>query len=384
MNGRGKQRARVVVCAVVVVSIAGSSVGPAAAVQESNSAPLADAGLDRDVAVNGTVYLDATGSYDPDGRITGYDWEVQKPDGTYTDPVCGSCARTEFVVRESGTYNVTVTVTDDDGARRSDTLRVNAAAAEGPSVTVDGPTNVVANESVNFTATLTAGDQPLSRIDWHLGSGLEDRRNLDGSNETTELTVEMDAGEHTIEVEVYDEFGRTETATMNVSAYNPVARGGGSDSGTNGGAEQEEACSRYGTGNDHYCDNDMLIREGTERDITLIDVSNDGEITWNDETLNVEELENHPGVDVGSTGNKISFESRDAYADVTGSWSLNPDGESVSPAQSNDDDTFSGGDNGGHESHSKSQHPANPDENGDGKVTLDELRDDPRRGPPIT
>lgn len=101
-----------------------ASVGVVAA----NSPPLASAGLDQEARANTTVYLDAGGSLDPDGSIASYEWRIVRPDGNTTTPECRRCPQTWFVPREVGRYNVTATVTDEDGATRSDTLYVAVSA----------------------------------------------------------------------------------------------------------------------------------------------------------------------------------------------------------------------------------------------------------------
>lgn len=108
---------RVLLAALLVVAAA-----PAGAT--GNEPPLADAGLDQRVDRGATVLLDATGSRDPDGDLTRYEWRIESPNGTATTPDCPTCGRTRFVARQSGRYEVTVRVTDDDGATRTDTLYV--------------------------------------------------------------------------------------------------------------------------------------------------------------------------------------------------------------------------------------------------------------------
>ena len=93
-----------------------------AGVAAANDAPLAEAGLDQEAELNTTVYLDAGGSLDPDGEIVGYEWSIERPDGSVTAPACADCPLTEYVPMQTGQHNVTVTVTDDDGASASDTL----------------------------------------------------------------------------------------------------------------------------------------------------------------------------------------------------------------------------------------------------------------------
>jgi hypothetical protein len=108
------------------VSVAGLLLVAAAmtGVAAANQPPQAEAGLDQEAVVNQTVYLDAGGSLDPDGRIVEYRWSIETPGGTTTAPDCVSCALTQFVPRQAGTYHVTVTVTDDQNASMSDTMYI--------------------------------------------------------------------------------------------------------------------------------------------------------------------------------------------------------------------------------------------------------------------
>jgi hypothetical protein len=96
--------------------------------------PLADAGLDQQVERNATVLLDAAGSRDADGTIRSYRWTIETPDGRTVQPHDADAPRTSFVARRTGRYEVTVTVTDDEGQTASDTLYVDVdPAATSPS-----------------------------------------------------------------------------------------------------------------------------------------------------------------------------------------------------------------------------------------------------------
>ena len=107
-----------------VVAVGLLALAVASGVAAANEVPMAEAGLDQESTVNSTVYLDAGGSLDPDGAIVDYDWEIDRPNGTTTVPDCRSCSLTYFVPMRTGQYNVTVTVTDDDGATMNDTMYV--------------------------------------------------------------------------------------------------------------------------------------------------------------------------------------------------------------------------------------------------------------------
>jgi hypothetical protein len=207
----------VATAADTVTTDAANALSAATGGDDDNEAPLAEAGLDQQVSVNATVYLDATGSRDPDGTIQSYEWSIERPDGNHTSPACADCARTNFQVRMNGTYAVTVTVTDDDGATSSDTLYVQANAVEGPTVELSGPVTVSPGANATYTATATAGASPLTKIEWRRNrSELADRA-IDGESATDELTVGLAPGNHSLTARVTSEMGRTDTATLLVT-----------------------------------------------------------------------------------------------------------------------------------------------------------------------
>lgn len=74
--------------------------------------------------------------------------------------------RTAFRADETGTYEVTAIVTDDDGSARSDVLYVDVTEAEPPSVELSGPDGVIVGETATYTARATAGDDDLATIAW--------------------------------------------------------------------------------------------------------------------------------------------------------------------------------------------------------------------------
>jgi len=78
--------------------------------------------------VNQSVTFDASSSYDPDGKIIAYEWDFGDRNITNT---------TEEVIKhsysEAGSYEVTLTVTDDKGAKNSTTKMVTVMPAP-PSV----------------------------------------------------------------------------------------------------------------------------------------------------------------------------------------------------------------------------------------------------------
>ncbi len=80
----------------------------------ANVPPVANAGSDITVQVGGTAQFNATQSYDPNGSIVSYQW---------SNGLSG--ATPSKVYSTLGTYTVTLTVTDNNGATATDTVVVN-------------------------------------------------------------------------------------------------------------------------------------------------------------------------------------------------------------------------------------------------------------------
>src|SRR5690606_18159292 len=87
-----------------------------------NAAPVAAFELETDELA---VSVDGSGSSDPDGQVTSYVWDFG--DGGSATGVTAS-----HTYAEAGTYEVTLTVTDDAGATAEVTREVTVAGAEPP------------------------------------------------------------------------------------------------------------------------------------------------------------------------------------------------------------------------------------------------------------
>jgi len=92
-----------------------------------NSPPTADAGGDQTVELGGVVILDGTGSEDEDGWIDSYAWDIEGAAITYYAESINY-----ELFDEAGTYEVTLTVTDNEGAEDSDTITITVAKKNGP------------------------------------------------------------------------------------------------------------------------------------------------------------------------------------------------------------------------------------------------------------
>ena len=85
-----------------------------------NVAPTANAGADQTIFLGDTLYLDASGSSDSDGAIVNYTWQID------TNVFETNNAQDSFIPANLsvGTYTLTLTVTDDDGAMGTDTATI--------------------------------------------------------------------------------------------------------------------------------------------------------------------------------------------------------------------------------------------------------------------
>jgi len=220
--------ARLGVTVLVVVAIAVLFAGASAA--DGNEPPLAEAGLDQTVDNGTTVYLDAGGSVDPDGSLATVSWEITGPNGATVDTADDASVRTQFTPSESGNYTANLTVTDDDGATRTDTLYVTVEESSGPSVGILGPGETTPDSQTSFVVNASAGSANLSQLYWIENGSVERTVDLSGENET--VTVNRSFSEtkpYRLNATVLDMKGYSQTTSRLVYVDSSTVLGGYSD-----------------------------------------------------------------------------------------------------------------------------------------------------------
>ncbi|SFR90025.1 hypothetical protein SAMN05216559_0730 [Halomicrobium zhouii] len=220
--------ARLGVTVLVVVAIAALFAGASAA--DGNEPPLAEAGLDQTVDNGTTVYLDAGGSVDPDGSLATVSWEITGPNGTPVDTADDASVRTQFTPSETGNYTANLTVTDDDGATRTDTLYVTVEEASGPSVGLLGPGETSPDSQTSFVVNASAGSANLSQLYWIENGSVERTVDLSGNNET--VTVNRSFSEtkpYRLNATVVDSRGYSQTTSLLLYVDSSTVLGGYSD-----------------------------------------------------------------------------------------------------------------------------------------------------------
>jgi hypothetical protein len=117
-----------------------------AKLHEENQPPVADFNITpKDPAAGQTVTFDASSSFDPDGQIVSYKWD-------FGDHSTGSAMVIEHVYNEPGTYDVTLTVIDDDSATGVLTRQIEVSVGQPPIVfTIKGGIGVTAVITNNGT-----------------------------------------------------------------------------------------------------------------------------------------------------------------------------------------------------------------------------------------
>ena len=138
-----------------------------------NAGPAADAGPDQTAVEGQAVTFD--GSYsDPDGvGQYAFRWKVSSDNGNVVAD--GSAEDFTFVPRDNGTYSLTFTVTDGNGATSTDTavLTVANAAPEATGIVISPDPGAVEGHSTTVTvdfADAGALDTHTAAIDWGDGT----------------------------------------------------------------------------------------------------------------------------------------------------------------------------------------------------------------------
>jgi YD repeat-containing protein len=188
-----------------------------------NQIPIANAGGSYSGTVGQNISFNGGGSSDPDGSIVSYAWN-------FGDSGTGSGVAPTHVYTTAGTYNVTLTVTDNNGATASATASATVIAANQPPVAnAGGPYSGVTGSSIQFNGSASHdSDGSIVSYAWNFGDGGT------GSG-VAPAHVYTTAGTYNVTLTVTDNNGATAsataTATVTVPNQPPVANAGGAYSG---------------------------------------------------------------------------------------------------------------------------------------------------------
>lgn len=178
--------------------------------QTPNSAPVADAGAPVSGVANQMVQFNGLGSSDPEGSVLAYSWN-------FGDNSSGAGSLPSHSYARCGTYNVTLTVTDDVGltGSASTTATIASTGVTPPIANAGGDANnhydATVGGNLQFDATLSADpDCDIVSYSWDFG----DNSNGLGS---TPVHSYSSAGDYVVSLTVTDNDGLTDTTTATVT-----------------------------------------------------------------------------------------------------------------------------------------------------------------------
>ncbi len=183
----------------------------------ANQAPIADASSDEtSVEVGESISFNAGLSYDPDGDSLTFSWDFG--DG---NSATGLLAAHSYST--SGTYTVTLNVTDEHGSSSTDTISISVSVENNAPVADAGNDQTVSvNDEVQFDSSGSSDpDGDSLTFSWDFGDGTI----LGVVNPTHNFT---EYGNYTVVLTVTDEYGSSDTDSVKIIVNGiPTAVAGG-------------------------------------------------------------------------------------------------------------------------------------------------------------
>jgi alpha-tubulin suppressor-like RCC1 family protein len=204
----------------------------------ANQPPVARANGPYTATVGVPFTLSAAGSYDPDGTIASYIWNM--------GPSSAFGANPSYTYNVAGTFTVTLTVFDDKGATGQSQATVVVAGNQVPTVTINGPFTVDVGVPVTFTATGNDTDGTIVEYLWQLSNELYPVSTSTGSLTRTFATP----GTYSVAVAALDDDGASSQSRSTSVTVRPV--GTGTFTATSVAAGEWHTCALTSTGQ-AYC-----------------------------------------------------------------------------------------------------------------------------------
>jgi PKD repeat protein len=185
-----------------------------------DTAPVADAGADKNVTVGSVVSFNGSGSTDDVG-IASYSWDFNAADGITSE---ATNVTATHVYTSAGNYTVTLTVTDKKAQTSTDTLTVFVSSPvlpdTAPVADAGADKNVTVGSVVSFNGSGSTDDVGITSYSWDFNAA-------DGiTSEATNVTathVYAFAGNYTVTLTVKDNKGQTSNDSLTVFVSVPVS-----------------------------------------------------------------------------------------------------------------------------------------------------------------
>ncbi|MBL7185672.1 MAG: S8 family serine peptidase [Phycisphaerae bacterium] len=185
---------------------------------QPNKAPTANAGPDQTVSdADGSgsegVVLDGSASDDPDGNVATYKW-------TEGNTVLGK-DMTISPALSVGTHNITLAVTDNEGADDTDEVTIVVEANRGPSASFTySPGDPTVDQVVTFDGSSSSDpDGTITDYSWDFGDG----SNLDTESGANPSHSYSSSGQYTVALTVTDNAGATDVDNATVIVVEAAA-----------------------------------------------------------------------------------------------------------------------------------------------------------------
>ncbi|MBF0099538.1 MAG: PKD domain-containing protein [Desulfobacterales bacterium] len=161
--------------------------------------------------LNQSVSFQGSGT-DSDGTIASYHWN-------FGDSGTASGNMTTHSYTQSGSYTVTLTVTDDKGATATNSIsiQIQQPVNSPPSATISTPTNnatFILNQSVSFQGSGTDSDGTIASYHWNFGDGTSNSGN-------TITHTYTQAGTYSVRLTVTDDKGSSAIASITIQLQEP-------------------------------------------------------------------------------------------------------------------------------------------------------------------
>jgi len=168
------------------------------------SAPTAKANGPYTAIETDEISFSSEGSVDNDGSIEKYTW-------SFGDNTNSEEANPKHSYETPGEYSVSLTVTDNFGATRTDTALVTITEATPPTPVITAAVTAHVGEPVEFNSdSSTMGDGEITSYEWNFGD-------LSSSSEQNPIHYFATEGTYTVALNLTDSRGKTASETMDVT-----------------------------------------------------------------------------------------------------------------------------------------------------------------------
>ena len=205
----------VMVC-IVLVAACGDGGGGSGGGGEPNQPPVASFTADpTEGAIPLVVSFDASASSDPDGRVVAFAWNFG--DGTSG----ATAAQVTHTFMSPGSFLVTLTVRDDDGATATASRTITVASNIAPTAAfVAWPTSGLSPLQVALDASASGDpDGSIVSFEWDFGDGVT----ATGVQVQHVFVTNAPPTSYQVRLTVTDDDGATTTASSSIELLSPVA-----------------------------------------------------------------------------------------------------------------------------------------------------------------